>query len=91
MKKDLTDQLIKDCIVDIGNSTDIYEYGKILNSTFTNSDKVDFICCTFEVAFSDNNMDYLEEHTIKRISKILNVEHRDLINAKNEIKNYLSL
>ena len=82
-------EIINDCLDKIKKSTDIYEYGKILNNSFTYQDKVDFICCTFEVAFIDQEMHYLEEHTIKKISTILNVEHQDLIKSKNEIKNYL--
>ena len=72
-------------------STDIYEFGRKLNSSFSYQDKIDFIRCTFEVAFVDKNMDYLEEHTIKKISSILNVEQEDLINSKKEIKKYLEL
>ena len=73
------------------NATDLYEFGKILNDTFTYQDKVDFICCAFEVAYADKNLHYLEEHCIKKISFILNVEHEDLIASKSEIKKYLNL
>tara|TARA_B100001750_G_scaffold239453_1_gene247542 strand:- start:1598 stop:2011 length:414 start_codon:yes stop_codon:yes gene_type:complete len=70
-------------------STDLYEFGKTLNNNFTYQDKIDFICCAFEVAYADKNLHYLEEHLIKKISFILSVEHEDLIASKNEIKNYL--
>ena len=83
-----------DEIINIGKkslekSTDLFEYSKILNNIFTYQDKVDFICCAFEVAFSDGDLHYLEEHFIKKIATILNVEHHDLINSKIEIKKYL--
>ena len=70
-------------------SSDLYEFGKTLNKNFTYQDKIDFICCAFEVAYADKNLHYLEEHLIKKISFILSVEHGDLIASKNEIKNYL--
>ena len=72
-------------------STDIYEFGRTLNNSFSYQDKIDFIKCTFEVAFIDKDMHYLEEHTIKKISSILNVEQVDLINSKKEMKKYLEL
>ena len=81
------DNIIQKNIINLEASTDFYEFGKILNENFTYQDKIDFICCTYEVAFSDNNMHYYEDHMIKKISYILNVEHQDLIEAKNEIKN----
>ena len=87
---DLSD-IITISLETLKKSTDLYEFGKILNNTFTYQDKVDFICCTFEVAYADNNLHYLEEHFIKKISNILNVEHEDLIASKSEIKNYLNL
>ncbi len=71
-------------------STDIYEFGKILNNSFKYQDKVDFICCAFEVAYSDNNLHYFEEHFIKKISYILNVEHKDLVKSKTVMKEYFS-
>ena len=81
------DDLIQNNLKVLEASTDFYEFGRILNDNFTYQDKIDFICCTYEVAFIDNKMHYHENHIIKKISYILNVEHQDLIKAKNEIKN----
>ena len=90
IEADTLDKTVTDCIQQLNQSTDLYEFGKILNNNFSYQDKVDFICCTFEVAFSDKSMHYMEEHVIKKIANILQVEHKDLIESKNEIKSYLS-
>ena len=60
-----------------------------MNKYWDYQDKVDFICCTFELGYSDGTLHYLEEHIIKKISTILNVNHKDLIDAKIEMKDYL--
>ena len=73
----------------IADSFDIFEFGRDLNKVFSYQDKIDFICCTFEVAYIDKELHYLEEYSIKKIASILNVKHTDLINSKNEIKKYL--
>ena len=52
-------------------------------------DKIDFIGCIFEVAFSDGELHYLENHTIKQIANILNLENNELISAKMDIKRFL--
>jgi len=75
----------------LNKSTDIYEFGRTLNNYLSYRDKVDFICCTFEVAYADKILHFREEHFIKKISNILNVEHSDLIKAKAEIRQYLKL
>ena len=73
----------------IADSFDVFEFGRDLNEVFSYQDKIDFICCTFEVAYIDKELHYLEEYSIKKIASILNVKHSDLINSKNEIKKYL--
>ena len=79
---DTAEKIIKESLNNLNQSTDIFEFGKTLNNIWTYEDKIDFITCTFEVALSDGNMHYLEDHTIKKISGILNINHIDLINSK---------
>jgi len=83
-----------DKIIDISldkfkQSTDLFEFSKHLNSSFTYQDKIDFICCAFEVSISDGKIHYLEDFFIKRIANTLNVKHRDLIKAKKTIQSQL--
>ena len=90
VEKSNIDNIISESQELLNNSTDIFEFGRNLNNQFSYQDKIDFICCTFEVAFIDGELHYLEEHAIKKISTILNVKHADIIKAKKEIKNYLN-
>ena len=72
-------------------STDYFSYGRILNNHFSLNDKIDFISCIFEVAYSDGEYHYLEEHMIKKIAHMLNVENKDLINVKMDIKRLFNI
>ena len=83
------ENIFDECIVILNNSTDSFEFSKTLNNMFSYQDKLDFICCAFEVAYSDSELHYLEEHFIKKIANTLNVEHQDLIKSKLEMKAYL--
>jgi len=85
--KEEVDSFINTAKEKLNNAIDIFEFGKVLNKNWTYQDKIDFICCMFEVGFSDGELCYLEEHMIKKISTILNVNHRDLIESKIEMKN----
>ena len=89
INKDEVENILNKSIEMLEKSTDIFEFGRNLNNNFSYKDKIDFICCTYEVAFSDGDLHYLEEHGIKKIAMILNVKHTDIIDAKNEIKKYL--
>ena len=76
-------------LIDFNKSSDVYDDSKVLNKAFSYQDKIDFICCCFEVALADKNLHYLENHFIKKIAYILKIDSEDLINARKEIQNYL--
>ena len=82
-------KLFKDSNQLLKKSTDIFSFGQLLNQSFTKEDKIDFIGCIFEVAFSDGELHYIESHRIKLIANILNLDHNDLIKSKMEIKRFL--
>ena len=72
-------------------STDYFSYGNKLNENFSLEDKIDFLSCVFEVAYSDGEYHYMEEHMIKKIAHMLNIENKDLINVKMDIKRLFKL
>ena len=84
-----TYKIVEQAIIDFKKSTSLFEYAQILNEHFTYQDKVDFIFCIFELAYVDKELHFMEQHLIKKISDILNVEHRDLIKTKLEIQKFL--
>ena len=84
-----TYKIVEQAIIDFKKSTSLFEYAQILNKHFTYQDKVDFIFCIFELAYVDKELHFMEQHLIKKIADILNVEHRDLIKTKLEIQKFL--
>ena len=72
----------------LNDSIDLFEFGQHLNITFDQSDKLDFIGCVFEIAFSDGDLHYLEHHTIKKIAHILNLSKQEVIKSKQEIERF---
>ncbi len=72
------------------DSKGLFEFGQILNDQFTHQDKLEFIECVFEVAYADEDLHYLEHHTIKKIANILHIERDEIIAAKAEMETYLN-
>ena len=87
---DKTDTIIEKANNELEKSTDIFEFGRTLNQYWNYEDKVDFICCAFEVGYSDGDLHYFEEHMVKKIATILNVNHEDLIKSRIEMKKIFS-
>ena len=84
-----TFSIIENAVIELKQSTSYFEYAQILNQNFSYRDKLDFVFCIFEVAHIDDELHFKEQHLIKQISSILNIEHQDLIKIKIEIKKYL--
>lgn len=84
--KDEVAPIIEQANDQLEKSTDIFEFGRILNHHWIYQDKVDFICCAFEVGYSDGDLHYFEEHMIKKVATILNVNHQDLVKSRIEMK-----
>ena len=89
LEKDQAYLVVENAIIEFKKSTSFFSYGEILNQYFNYQDKIDFIFCVFEVAYADQKLHFKEQHLIKQIASILNVEHRDLIKVKLEMKKYL--
>ena len=81
--------IIENAIIELKKSTSYFDYAQTLNKKFSYQDKLDFVFCVFEVAHIDGKLHFKEQHLIKQISSILNIEHRDLIKIKIEIEKYL--
>ena len=81
--------IIENAMIELKKSTSYFEYAQTLNENFTYQDKLDFVFCIFEVAHIDNELHFKEQHLIKQIANILNIEHHDLIKIKIEIEKYL--
>ena len=81
--------IIENAILELKKNTSLFDYIETINDNFSYKDKVDFILCIYEVAYSDEELHFMEQYLIRKIANSLHVEHKDLIEAKIEIKKYL--
>ena len=82
-------QLVEESEIIREEMIDIYELASFVNNHLNLQDKIDLICCYFEVAYADGNLHFLERHTIKQIANVLNINKEQLRNAEKEINKYL--
>ena len=84
-----SEQLIIDSHELIKKITDIYEITSFINDSFNKQEKIDLLCCIFEVAYCDKKFHFMERHLINQIANILNINKDELLKAKKEIQDYL--
>ena len=89
IKSEETFPIIQNAVLELKKNTSLFSYAQTLNDNFDYKDKVDFILCIYEVAYSDEKLHFMEQYLIRKIAHSLHVEHKDLIEAKIEIKKYL--
>ena len=68
-------------------STDYYQFTRLINKAYTPEQKVKLIENLWTVAFADGVLDQHEEHMIRKISDLLYVAHSDFLKMKFRVEN----
>ena len=64
------------------HSNDLFQFTEVVNKGFDSDQKFRLLQGMWQVAFSDNDLDKYEEHTIRKISDLLYMPHSEFIRAK---------
>jgi len=67
------------------DSTSLYEFTGIINSSFDERQKYELIGQLWRIAYIDGEVDRYEDHTIRKVAELIYVSHSDFIKAKLEI------
>ncbi len=74
----------------IKHNVSIYEYTQIINNHFSKQEKYEILKNLWKLVFIDGSLDAHEDYFIRKVSNNLNLEHRDMIAAKMEVKQEIS-
>jgi len=83
---DARDELIQRARQKRHASVDLYAFTSLLNETFTPEMKLDLVTELWRMVFSDGTMHHHEEYLMRRISDLLHIPHRGMIDAKLSAK-----
>ena len=86
---EIIEKIMNDAQIVINDSIDIYQIASFINKELSKQDKIDLIYCIFEIAYSDNNLHFMEKHLIDKIANIFNLNKSEIFKAKKEIQKYL--
>ena len=74
---------------EIDANDSIYEYTTVINEKFTNDEKFELLKNLWRLIYIDDNLDKYEEHLVKKIGTLLNIEYTNIISAKLIVKEEL--
>jgi uncharacterized tellurite resistance protein B-like protein len=75
----------------VKESVSLYEFTGVINTTFTHDEKIELIESLWKLIYNDEKLNQYEDHLIKRIAATINIEHKEIINAKLWVKQQLGL
>lgn len=75
----------------VEDSVSVYEFSSIINTTFTQDQKIKLLESLWRLIYRDKKLSAYEDQLIKKIGGTLNIEHKDIINTKLLVKEQLGL
>lgn len=80
-----------DEIIELSNeerkeSLDLWQFTNLINEKFSKQEKIDVIEYIWRVVYADDKVDKYEEYLVRRLSGLLNIDHKDMIDAKLRVK-----
>lgn len=82
-----TEWIVNDARAKHEESVGVYEYTRTINEELNAEEKFALIVALWQLANSDQQIEALEEHSIRRISELLYVPHAKFISAKQAARN----
>lgn len=76
---------------EVKESVSLYEFSGVINSTFSNEEKIGLLESLWKLIYQDEKLSAYEDQLIKRIGGTINIEHKQIINAKLWVKEQMGL
>jgi uncharacterized tellurite resistance protein B-like protein len=86
LEKEYVDELIQLSEEEIKESISLYEFTTTINQNFSSDEKFELVKNLWRLIYTDEILNMHEDHLIKKIGTMLNLEHRDIIAAKLMVK-----
>jgi uncharacterized tellurite resistance protein B-like protein len=82
LSPDVVRELEKAAAEQLARSKDYWTLTNVINRNFNNEEKYRLVELLWELVYSDGKMDEHENYFIHKLAKLLQLTHRDLIDAK---------
>lgn len=80
------ESLIELALEEKHDATDYYAFTSLLNSHYSQQQKIALIEGLWQIAYADDDLDKYEEHLIRRLAELLHVPHQDFIRTKHRVE-----
>jgi uncharacterized tellurite resistance protein B-like protein len=67
-------------------SVDLWQFTNLINQNYTKEEKIKIVESAWRVIYADEKLDSYEDHFVHKLTKLLQLDHSELIEAKLKIK-----
>ena len=67
---------------ELKESHDLWKFTNLINNYYNHEEKIKIIEIVWKIIYSDGNLDKHEDYLVHKLSRLLNLRHSELINAK---------
>jgi uncharacterized tellurite resistance protein B-like protein len=67
------------------NSVDMWQFTNVIDNNYTIAEKERVMETLWKIVYADERLDHYEDHLIHRLAKLLNLSHKQLIDAKKKV------
>jgi len=89
LDEDCVNELIELSEKKLEESISVYEFTSIINDNFSREEKFELLEGLWKIIYVDDKLDKYEDRLVKVIGGLINVDHKDIINAKLLVKEKL--
>ena len=69
---------------------DYWQFARLINENYTMDEKVALIEMLWRIVYLDGNLDKHEDYLMHKLSRLLRLHHKQLIDAKKKVLHGLS-
>ena len=66
-------------------SVDLWEFTNVIDNSYSREEKERVMETLWKIVYADERLDAYEDHLIHRLAKLLNLSHKQLIDAKKKV------
>ena len=82
LSDDYIEEITKIAEQDLKESYDLWKFTNLINNYYDHDEKIKIIEIVWKIIYSDGNLDKHEDYLVHKLSRLLNLRHSELINAK---------
>jgi len=76
------DALIEEADRELKESVDLWQFARVINEKYSPGDKEELVELLWQIVYVDGKMDQYEHYLMNKLSNLLRLSHKQLIDAK---------